>query len=101
MAVTVGVRVCEGLDIARPQYRTPAPPANEGDRYSTTGIAAHLETAVRQGVGDLVFYVSTRYDLTRTEAYALCSVAGDLEINELVNEPNVVVSARLPERVLP
>lgn len=32
----------------------------------------------------------------RQQAYAICSVAVDLTISELVDVPNVLVSARLP-----
>jgi formamidase len=33
---------------------------------------------------------------TRQQAYAMCSVAVDLKLSELVDEPNFVVSAFLP-----
>jgi len=33
---------------------------------------------------------------SRQQAYAICSVAVDLKLNELVNFPNLVVSAFLP-----
>jgi acetamidase/formamidase len=35
-------------------------------------------------------------DLDRQQAYALCSVAVDLKISEVVDAPNWVVSAFLP-----
>jgi acetamidase/formamidase len=35
-------------------------------------------------------------NLTQYEAYVLCSVMGDLKINEIVDEPNWVVSMYLP-----
>jgi acetamidase/formamidase len=34
--------------------------------------------------------------LSRADAYALCSVAMDLKISEIVDQPNWVVSASLP-----
>jgi formamidase len=34
--------------------------------------------------------------LTRQQAYALCSVAVDLKVSEVVDVPNFVVSAFLP-----
>ncbi len=37
--------------------------------------------------------------LTRQEAYALCSVAVDLKISEVVDAPNWIVSAFLPENI--
>ena len=38
---------------------------------------------------------------TRDQAYVICSVAVDLRINNLVDVPNVVVSAYLPEGIFP
>jgi formamidase len=37
--------------------------------------------------------------LTREQAYVLCSVACDLHISNVVDVPNYVVSALLPEDV--
>ena len=37
--------------------------------------------------------------LAREEAYILCSVAVDLKISEIVDAPNWIVSAFLPETV--
>ncbi|EQD66200.1 hypothetical protein B1B_06221 [mine drainage metagenome] len=34
--------------------------------------------------------------LTDEEAYVLCSVAGNLKVSEIVDEPNYVVSMTLP-----
>jgi acetamidase/formamidase len=37
--------------------------------------------------------------LSREEAYILCSVAVDLKVSEIVDAPNWIVSAFLPEMV--
>ena len=39
------------------------------------------------------------YGLLREEAYALCSVAVDLRIHEVVDVPNWVVGAFLPDDI--
>ena len=44
-------------------------------------------------------HITGRYGIDRQEAYALCSVACDLRIHELVDAPNWVVGAFLPEDV--
>jgi acetamidase/formamidase len=38
---------------------------------------------------------------TRQQAYASCSVAVDLKISQLVDAPNMLVSAFLPEDISP
>ena len=40
------------------------------------------------------------HGLAREEAYILCSVAVDLKISEIVDAPNWIASAFLPEDVL-
>ena len=42
--------------------------------------------------------VETR-GLSREQAYVVCSVAADLKISEIVDAPNWIVSAFLPETV--
>jgi acetamidase/formamidase len=44
----------------------------------------------------MIGHLTKNYDLTRHEAYALCSVTVDLRISEIVDAPNWIVSAFLP-----
>jgi len=101
LTVVVEIQNRPDMDIRTPHYRTSSTDQIASSIYSTTGIASDLETAMTEAVDEMVTWIATRYDLTKTEAYVLCSVAGDIEINEVVNTPNVVVSARLPDDVLP
>ena len=43
--------------------------------------------------------VPERYGWTREQAYVLCSVAVDLRVSNVVDVPNVTVSALLPEDI--
>ena len=43
--------------------------------------------------------LATERGLSREEAYILCSVAVDLKISEIVDAPNWIVSAFLPESI--
>ncbi len=49
----------------------------------------------------MVDHLHSERGLAREEAYILCSVAVDLKINQVVNAPNWVVSAYLPEQLFP
>ena len=69
--------------------------------YATTGVAGDLMDAAKRAVSELITHLHDRRGLSREKAYILCSVAADLSINELVDEPHYVVSARLPEAVFP
>ncbi len=55
--------------------------------------------ASKRAVRATIDHISNRYDLDRQEAYAICSVASDLRIHELVDAPNWVVGAFLPESI--
>jgi acetamidase/formamidase len=82
------------FDVARPLERLAAAAAGY---HATTGIGPDLIGAARQSVERMIAYLEHRQDLSPEQAYALCSVAVDLRISELVDAPNWVVSAFLPQ----
>ena len=53
--------------------------------------------ATRQSVERMIAYRGSHHGLDPEPAYALCSVAVDLRISEVVDAPNWVVSAFLPK----
>jgi acetamidase/formamidase len=55
--------------------------------------------ATRQAIERMIVYLARRYGLEPEEAYALCSVAVDLKVSEVVDAPNWVVSAFLPNDI--
>ena len=92
------------LDIDQPQFRPgarPDLPPNPGPTYATTGVADDLMGASNRAVSAMVDHLHDHRDISRENAYLLCSVATDLKINELVDEPNYVVSAHLREDIFP
>ena len=64
--------------------------------HATTGIGPDLMAAARDAVRGMIAHLGRTRDLAPLEAYALCSVAGDLKISEIVDAPNWVVSFFLP-----
>jgi formamidase len=79
---------------------------SEGRRYcSTVGISVHsdgrlepgnLMLAAENALLAMIDHLNSGYGLTREQSYILASVAADLRISQLVNRPNVGVSAFLP-----
>ena len=59
---------------------------------------AYLVNASRGSVVDLDALAARlrEHGLEPADAYALCSLAADLKISEVVDQPNWVVSAHLP-----
>lgn len=68
--------------------------ADDGANYSENATLA-----ARRALLAMIDYLAEE-GLTRQQAYALCSVAVDLRISEIVDLPNVVVSASLPLDVI-
>jgi len=103
ITVTAELSLRTDETVKRPQYHIQEPPRSlvTGPAYATMGISSDLKTAAKQAVSDLVAHLHEHRGLTREQAYILCSVASDLRINELVDEPNWAVSAVISEELFP
>ncbi len=55
-----------------------------------------LGLAARNALLEMIDYIAATYGLTREQAYIVSSVAVDLRIGQLVDAPNVGVTAILP-----
>lgn len=64
----------------------------------TQGDEDHITLAARNALIHMIDLLEHR-GWTREQAYIICSVAADLKISSVVNLPNVVVSALLPENI--
>ncbi len=58
-------------------------------------------TATKSAVKNMLDYLTKQYGLTREDAYVLCSVAADLRIHEVVDQPNWVVGSMIPLDIFP
>jgi acetamidase/formamidase len=100
MQATVRVSVRRDRSIAFPELEVTRPleraSAARAGYHVTTGIGSDLYSAARDAMRSMVARVVYAYGLDAIEAYGLCSVAADLKISEIVNDPNYVVSAFLP-----
>jgi formamidase len=83
----------------------PAPGKPMERFYATTGLCVsddgrneseNATLAARNAYLAMIDYLVHERGFNRQQAYAICSVAVDLAISELVDVPNVVVSAFLP-----
>ncbi len=72
--------------------------ATTGQSYTREGVAHSEDTtlAARNALLNMIDYLVDERGFTRQQAYAICSVAVDLKISELVDVPNFVVSAFVP-----
>lgn len=61
-----------------------------------TNLSRDINLAARNALVAMVDYIVARYGYDRTQAYLIASVAVDLRIGQLVDIPNVGVTAVLP-----
>jgi len=108
MACTLRFSVIKNTVIASPRAIVPAADPTQlampaemlgHGYYHTTGIGPDLMENAKSAVRDMVDWLVTDQQLSIHEAYALCSVAGDLKISETVDLPNWVVSMTLPRGI--
>jgi acetamidase/formamidase len=103
-AMDIAVRLTIRSDITAryPQYHVPAGQlaATEQSSYHVcAGVHSDLLEATREATRAIIDHIVERYGRAREEAYAIASVAVDLRIHEVVDVPNWVVGAFLPEAI--
>lgn len=98
---TLRFSVERGPKLRWPQYSAPGDKPSRGGYYAATGISTDLMTATKDSVRNMIDYLSKNYDLTREEAYVLCSVAADVRIHEVVDRPNWVVGTMISKDIFP
>ena len=59
-------------------------------------LSKDISLAARNALLEMIDHISETYGYTRQEAYIIASVAVDLRIGQLVDQPNVGVTAILP-----
>jgi acetamidase/formamidase len=102
--VTLRFGLQQGRRIAEPRLRTVNPPSGQGRRGPWVATTAHgpdLYASSQQAIRYLIEHIVEERGLSREQAYIVCSVAADLKISEIVDAPNWIVSAFLPESIFP
>jgi acetamidase/formamidase len=97
--VTLRVGLRQGRPLQEPQLRTSGSHPSRGAEFATTAHGPDLFLSAQQAVRYLVDHLVAERGLTREEAYVVASVAADLRISEIVDAPNWIVSAFIPEAI--
>lgn len=82
-----------GRSIQEPQYETE-------DYYAVTGFGKTIDEASKKATRYMIDYLVSEHNLSRNDAYALCSLAGNLEIAEVVDVPHMLVTMHMSKEVL-
>ena len=92
MRFIVELNVIKGKKMEEPQYET-------DDYYATTGFDTTIDGAAKKAVKYMVNYLVEEKGMEPNDAYALCSLAGDLHIAEVVDVPHMLVSVHMPKAI--
>ena len=99
----IRIRLHRGKNRRTPWFRTPGPLRSGIDDLgydATMGIGPDLMDAARDALRAMIDHLGSEYSVEPLDAYLLSSVAVDLKITEVVDQPNWVVSAYLPRSIM-
>jgi acetamidase/formamidase len=102
MDVVLRLSVRKDMRLEMPQYDLPAGLVAQYEQsayHVCTGVGPDLMEAARDAVRATIAWLGDAHGLDREEAYAVASVAADLRIHEVVDAPNWVVGAFVPESI--
>jgi acetamidase/formamidase len=102
--VTLRFGLQPGRHLPEPQLRTTrrlAAATNTGPWHATTAHGPDLFASAQRAVLHMIDHLVRERGFSREEAYVICSVAADLKISEIVDAPNWIVSAFIPESIFP
>ncbi|MCO5132256.1 MAG: acetamidase/formamidase family protein [Xanthobacteraceae bacterium] len=90
-AARLRLTVQKGRSILRPWAET-------REHFITMGLDEDLREAARQAVRDMIDLMAATKGMTRSDAYALCSLQADLMVTQLVNGVSGI-HARMPKSI--
>lgn len=88
-----------GRSLPHPAFATPPAPPSSGS-YAVTATGPDLYDCSVRAVDAMIDHLTQDRSLSPEHAYVLCSLAVDLRIEEIVDQPNWLVSASLPLEVV-
>lgn len=96
--LTLRVSVRKDWTIDSPVFQSGPEPTDLWSKgsFGVTGHHPDLMEAARIAVRGMLEHLQRTYGLTLVQAYVLCSACVDLRISQLVDWPNMTVSALLP-----
>lgn len=99
-AIEAPMRIIYEVEVLKGGRSIPEPEYETDDYYAVTGFGTTIDEAARKAVRYMVDYLVAEHGLTENDAYALCSLAGDLKIAEVVDVPHMLVAMHMPKEVL-
>lgn len=101
MEVTMRISVRKDISLKEVQLYRPSPVSSLDTKgyHITTAHGPDLMENAKNAVRYMIDWLTDNHDMNRSQAYILCSVAGDLKISEIVDAPNWIVSMHMPLQI--
>ncbi len=102
MRAAVRLSVRRDVRVTAPEFRTAGPlgaSTNTAGWFAADGLGPDLFAAARDAVRRMIDRLGAEHGLAAIDAYLLLSVAGDLRISEIVDQPNWIVTCYCPRSV--
>lgn len=102
MRARVRLTVRTDVRVTAPEFRTAGPlgaSTNTSGWYGADGVGPDLMIAARDAVRRMIERLGVEHGIAPLDAYMLFSVAGDLRISEVVDQPNWIVTAYCPRSI--
>ena len=102
MRATVRLSVRRDVRVRAPEFRTAGPlgtSTNSAGWLAADGIGPDLFQAARDATRRMIDRLGGEHGLAANDAYLLLSVAGDLRISEIVDQPNWIVTMYCPQSI--
>ncbi len=98
MTVTLKFDVVKDNGPKEVQFFKPSPvhPNDSKGFHVTTANGPDLHANAQNAARYMIDWIIDNHGVTRSQAYVLCSTAGDLVISEIVDAPNFIVSLYMP-----
>jgi acetamidase/formamidase len=102
MQAQVRLTVRKDIRVSAPEFETAGPlgtATNTRSWFACDGVGPDLLAAARDAVRRMIERLGQRHRLDPQDAYMLVSVAGDLRISEVVDQPNWIVTCYMPSSI--
>lgn len=98
MTVTMKFNVRTDLALKELQLQRPSPMTTTDSHgyHITTAHGPDLMENAKNAVRYMIEWLVKHHNLSESQAYCICSAAGDLKISEIVDAPNWIVSMHMP-----
>jgi acetamidase/formamidase len=99
--VTLRFHVHKNQSLAGPVVESAAPASPEAEAWNVVESASDAVAAARAATSRIIDLLVSHWGFSLVHAYLLCSVAMNLRLSQVVNEPMFTVCSSIPKQVLP